>query len=215
MPLKIFKERGMSTSQALLNSDNNEEIDWNYVQLSTNNEASQATNRHEYSTRIANTIQLHSSQPYPCKSHNVNVPNITKYKSLPINLPTTKDKQDLANYDAVFKFLFIGDICVGKSCIISQFISNKYSSEHIPTIGTDFKCSSLNIGDNDIKILIWDTSGDIQFKAVTTAYYRTANVIFVVYDITNKKSFENIVSWLEKIESHSYQNKPLIDDYWK
>ena len=80
---------------------------------------------------------------------------------------------------------------------------------HISTIGVDFKITNVNIGDKIAKLQIWDTAGQERFRTITTNYYRGAHGIILVYDVTNRESFDNIVNWVDNIERYS-KNPRLI-----
>jgi len=72
--------------------------------------------------------------------------------------------------------------------------------------GIDFKIKTVELGGKKIKLQIWDTAGQERFHTITTSYYRGANGIMLVYDITNAKSFENISKWLRNIEEHASED---------
>ncbi|KAK3730105.1 hypothetical protein QZH41_013744, partial [Actinostola sp. cb2023] len=123
-------------------------------------------------------------------------------------------------FDLFFKLLLIGDSGVGKTCIIFRFSDNTFNPTFISTIGIDFKIKTLEIDGKKIKLQIWDTAGQERFHTITTAYYRGAMGIILVYDVTNEKSFTNISKWLKKIEDHANEdvkkmllgNKCDVDD---
>lgn len=96
------------------------------------------------------------------------------------------------------KTLLIGDSGVGKSSIMNQFVEEKYTESYQCTIGVDYKTIHVNIYDKSIKFLIWDTAGQERFKSITRIYYRGAMIIFYVFDITDRISFENIPNWIKE-----------------
>eukprot|EP00042_Codosiga_hollandica_P032604 m.209947 g.209947 ORF g.209947 m.209947 type:complete len:204 (-) comp53954_c0_seq5:369-980(-) len=106
-------------------------------------------------------------------------------------------------YDYLFKLLLIGDSAVGKTCILFRFSDDSFNTTFIATIGIDFKIRTIEIDGKKIKLQIWDTAGQERFRTITTAYYRGAMGIMLVYDITNEKSFENIKTWMRNIEQHA------------
>jgi len=106
-------------------------------------------------------------------------------------------------YDYLFKLLLIGDSGVGKTCLLFRFADNTFNSTFISTIGIDFKIQTLEIDGKRIKLQVWDTAGQERFRTITTAYYRGAMGILLVYDVTSKKSFDNITNWLRNIEEHA------------
>ncbi|XP_038167074.1 ras-related protein Rab-13 isoform X2 [Arvicola amphibius] len=103
-------------------------------------------------------------------------------------------------YDHLFKLLLIGDSGVGKTCLIIRFAEDNFNSTYISTIGIDFKIRTVEIEGKRIKLQVWDTAGQERFKTITTAYYRGAMGIILVYDITDEKSFENIQNWMKSIK---------------
>lgn len=106
-------------------------------------------------------------------------------------------------YDFLFKFLVIGNAGTGKSCLLHQFIEKKFKDDSNHTIGVEFGSKIINVGGKYVKLQIWDTAGQERFRTITTAYYRGAMGIMLVYDITNEKSFDNIRNWIRNIEEHA------------
>ncbi|XP_032681878.1 ras-related protein Rab-10 [Odontomachus brunneus] len=109
-------------------------------------------------------------------------------------------------YDLLFKLLLIGDSGVGKTCILFRFSDDAFSTTFISTIGIDFKIKTVELRGKKIKLQIWDTAGQERFHTITTSYYRGAMGIMLIYDITNEKTFENIVNWLRKIDEHANED---------
>ncbi|CAM9982371.1 ras-related protein Rab-8A-like [Lampetra fluviatilis] len=107
------------------------------------------------------------------------------------------------SYDCLFKLLLIGDSGVGKTCVLFRFSEDAFNSTFISTIGIDFKIRTIDLDGKKIKLQIWDTAGQERFRTITTAYYRGAMGIMLVYDITSEKSFENIKNWIRNIEEHA------------
>lgn len=106
-------------------------------------------------------------------------------------------------YDYLFKLLLIGDSGVGKTCVLFRFSEDAFNSTFISTIGIDFKIRTIDLDGKKIKLQIWDTAGQERFRTITTAYYRGAMGIMLVFDITNEKSFDNIRNWIRNIEEHA------------
>lgn len=109
-------------------------------------------------------------------------------------------------YDLLFKLLLIGDSGVGKTCVLFRFSDDAFNTTFISTIGIDFKIKTVELNGKKIKLQIWDTAGQERFHTITTSYYRGANGIMLVYDITNPKSFDNISKWLRNIEEHASED---------
>ncbi|XP_016356326.1 ras-related protein Rab-13-like isoform X2 [Sinocyclocheilus anshuiensis] len=106
-------------------------------------------------------------------------------------------------YDFLFKLLLIGDSGVGKTCLIIRFAEDNFNSTYISTIGIDFKVKTIEFEGKKVKLQVWDTAGQERFKTITTAYYRGAMGIILVYDITDEKSFENIQNWMKSIKENA------------
>ncbi|XP_075521952.1 ras-related protein RAB1BV-like isoform X2 [Primulina tabacum] len=98
-----------------------------------------------------------------------------------------------ADYDYLIKLLLIGDSGVGKSCLLLRFSDGSFTTSFITTIGIDFKIRTVELDGKRIKLQIWDTAGQERFRTITTAYYRGAMGILLVYDVTDESSFNNVV----------------------
>lgn len=114
------------------------------------------------------------------------------------------------SYDYLFKLLLIGDSGVGKTSILFKFSEDTFSPAFISTIGIDFKIRTIEVDGKKIKLQVWDTAGQERFRTITTAYYRGAMGIMLVYDVSNLKSFENISNWIRNIEMHATQDVELM-----
>ena len=122
-------------------------------------------------------------------------------------------------YDYLFKLLLIGNSSVGKSSLLFRFVENVWDDNFVPTIGVDFvsyiynnslinlqKLKTLEVNGKKVKLQIWDTAGQERFKNITASYYRGGNGVLVVYDITDRESFDNLNSWLIEIEKNANKN---------
>lgn len=115
-----------------------------------------------------------------------------------------------ASYDFLIKLLLIGDSGVGKSCLLLRFSDDSFTTSFITTIGIDFKIKTIELDGKRIKLQIWDTAGQERFRTITTAYYRGAMGILLVYDVTDENSFQNIRNWIRNIEQHAADNVAKI-----
>ncbi|KAK1140614.1 AAA+-type ATPase [Aspergillus melleus] len=107
------------------------------------------------------------------------------------------------NYDFLIKLLLIGDSGVGKSCCLLRFSEDSFTPSFITTIGIDFKIRTIELDGKRVKLQIWDTAGQERFRTITTAYYRGAMGILLVYDVTDERSFQNIRTWFSNVEQHA------------
>ena len=105
------------------------------------------------------------------------------------------------NYNYIIKFIIIGDAAVGKSNLLVRYTSGQFKEEYQLTIGVEFGSNNVIIGDNTYRIQIWDTAGQENFRSITRSYYKNTACAIIVYEISNKKSFENISSWIEECKN--------------
>ncbi|CAK7346863.1 unnamed protein product [Dovyalis caffra] len=106
-------------------------------------------------------------------------------------------------FDYLFKLLLIGDSGVGKSTLLLSFTSNNFE-DLSPTIGVDFKVKHVTLGGKKLKLAIWDTAGQERFRTLTSSYYRGAQGIIMVYDVTRRETFTNLSEiWAKEIDLYS------------
>ncbi|XP_027728869.1 ras-related protein Rab-37 isoform X1 [Vombatus ursinus] len=113
------------------------------------------------------------------------------------------------SYDLAGKVMLLGDSGVGKTCFLIHFKDGAFLSKtFIATVGIDFRNKVVTVDGMKVKLQIWDTAGQERFRSVTHAYYRDAQALLLLYDITNKSSFDNIRAWLTEI--HEYAQKDVV-----
>ena len=98
-----------------------------------------------------------------------------------------------------YKLIFLGDQSVGKSCILNRFLNDTFIEEYQTTIGLDFQSKNVQIDNQDIHLLLYDTAGQEKFRSLIPMYTRDANIILLVYDISNRDSFTNLSQWLKDL----------------
>ena len=98
------------------------------------------------------------------------------------------------------KILIVGDSNVGKTSLLLQYTDNFYPLQHAATVGIEFKVKNITYKNYNVKLQIWDTAGQERFHSITNNFFRNADGILFVYDITNKKSFEGIKNWIQEAE---------------
>ena len=108
-------------------------------------------------------------------------------------------------FSVFFKILLIGDLGVGKSCVILRYVEGDFPGNIMSSIGVDFKTKQIDLDDRLIKLQIWDTAGHEKFRTITTSYYKSAHAIIILYDITQKASFDHIRNWITEIDKFGKQ----------
>jgi Ras-related protein Rab-18 len=112
---------------------------------------------------------------------------------------------EAADTDFTFKILLIGDSGTGKSSLLLRFTDDTFLEEEMSaTIGVDFKVKFIQLPDNKrIKLTIWDTAGQERFRTLTSSYYRGAQGVILVYDVTSRETFDNLKDvWIPELETY-------------
>ena len=99
----------------------------------------------------------------------------------------------------MFKIVLIGDTSVGKSCLLTRFADDQFTDNYVTTIGVDFRFKTMIVMDKIIKVQVWDTAGEERYRSITNAYYRGAEGILIVFDLTNEESFKSIQNWINEV----------------
>ena len=100
-----------------------------------------------------------------------------------------------------YKLIFLGDQNVGKSCILNRFMNDTFTEEYQATIGLDFQSKNVQIDNQDIHLLLYDTAGQEKFRSLIPMYTRDSNIILLVYEINNKDSFIHLPDWLNDLSN--------------
>ena len=105
-------------------------------------------------------------------------------------------------YDHMFRYIIVGDMAIGKSCLLLQFTDHKFRHQHELTIGVEFGGKTIEVKNKNIKIQIWDTAGQEAFQAITRTYYKGAIGALLVYDITKHDTFDHINKWINEVKNN-------------
>ncbi len=113
-------------------------------------------------------------------------------------------------FDLIFKIVIIGDSGVGKTNLIGRYLKNEYKEDSKATVGVEFGEKKYEINGLKIKAQIWDTAGQERYKSITSAYYKGAKGALIVYDITNRFTFESVDKWVQDLNSYGDKNLTLL-----
>ena len=113
-------------------------------------------------------------------------------------------------YEYIFKYIIIGDMGVGKSCLLHQFTEGNFCAESPHTIGVEFGTRIIDVLNKKIKLQIWDTAGQERFRAVTRSYYRGAAGALLVYDISRRVTYNHLTSWLTDARNLTNPNTVIM-----
>jgi small GTP-binding protein len=100
-----------------------------------------------------------------------------------------------------YKFIIIGSSGVGKTAILKRLVEDSFTDESQSTIGVEFDSTVMTVEDRKVKLQIWDTAGQERFRSIAKAYYRNAVGVILVFDITDRKSFDDLSSWLNDVHT--------------
>ena len=128
--------------------------------------------------------------------------------TVPNSSDSTPNKS--SNYQYIFKLILIGSSGVGKSCILQRYMKHTFEESYKCTIGVDFLMKSVIVNGQTVKLQLWDTAGQEKYKSMVSSYYRGANVALIVFDITNRPSFEALPLWIENFYKNGPEQKNII-----
>lgn len=107
----------------------------------------------------------------------------------------------------IIKLVLLGDPSVGKTCYFMRYSSDQFTPDHLTTIGVDYYLNEVEVDEKTkIHIQLWDTAGQERFRTITKNYIKGAQGILLVYDITNRKSYENLAVWMKQIHDIAIDN---------
>ncbi|KAG1047654.1 hypothetical protein G6F43_009908 [Rhizopus delemar] len=109
--------------------------------------------------------------------------------------------QEFSNPLRKFKLVFLGEQSVGKTSLITRFMYDTFDNSYQATIGIDFLSKTMYLEDRTVRLQLWDTAGQERFRSLIPSYIRDSSVAVVVYDITNRVSFQNTSKWIEDVRA--------------
>ncbi|XP_052684564.1 ras-related protein Rab-37-like isoform X7 [Crassostrea angulata] len=109
------------------------------------------------------------------------------------------------------KTILVGDSGVGKTSLLVQFDQGRFQAGSFSaTVGIGFTNKVVDVEGTKVKLQIWDTAGQERFRSITRAYYRDANALLLLYDVSNKASFDNIRAWLGEINEYAQEDVVIM-----
>ena len=118
-------------------------------------------------------------------------------------MATTDTSAKAKKSDHNFKFVVIGDTGAGKSSVLLRFADNAFQDSYMATVAVDFRHRTVTINGESCKLQIWDTAGQERYRMITSAYYRGADAIVMVYDVTNQESIRHINDWMAEVNRYA------------
>jgi len=109
-----------------------------------------------------------------------------------------------------FKFVMVGDSGVGKSSIILRCVDGTFTDSFISTIDVDYKEKVVDLNGEKNTLQLWDTAGQERFRTITSSYYRGAQGVIIVFDLTNRKSFDNVRTWIKDVHKFAEEGVYIL-----
>ena len=106
------------------------------------------------------------------------------------------------DYDKICQILLLGDMAVGKTCLINRYTNGVFKEEYISTVGFDYYTKQEEINNKTVQVKLWDTAGQERFKTLTPSFLRNAEGVIIVFDVTSQDSFDNVKGWINSIKSN-------------
>ena len=121
-----------------------------------------------------------------------------------------EESNDMSLYDEKIKLMVIGETRVGKTALINKYTKNTFGGTYLTTVGIDFQEKIINIEEKTVKLQIWDTAGQERFRNIAKSYFHTSDGFLLVYDISNKETFEKLNFWYEQITLNAPANTKCV-----
>jgi len=151
-------------------------------------------NGHSVCQQCSKNMKLCPQCRSPCLERPI--PNISLLKTL----------DNLVN----LKVLVVGDSGVGKSSLMLRYTDDKFHHDLFPTVGLDFRVKVTEHNGFSVKLCIWDTAGQERFRNISSAYYRGAQGVVLVYDVTSAKTLVNLDTWLQELNQYESKEADMI-----
>ena len=126
------------------------------------------------------------------------------------NSNTDESLSEDSKNEEIIKIMILGNYSVGKTSFLIRFTKNKFDETYLATIGIDYKYRIINIENKLYKLMFYDTVGEEKYKSIPKNHIKNVQGIILMYDITNKKSFDSIIDWISDVKEINGENFPMI-----
>ncbi|XP_006862743.1 PREDICTED: EF-hand calcium-binding domain-containing protein 4B [Chrysochloris asiatica] len=122
----------------------------------------------------------------------------------------SKEESSPSTPDRLFKIVFVGDSSVGKTSFLRRFCEDRFSPGMAATVGIDYQVKTVNVDDSWVALQLWDTAGQERYRCITQQFFRKADGVIVMYDLTAKQSFLSVRQWLSSVEEAVGDHIPVL-----
>ncbi|XP_039725055.1 EF-hand calcium-binding domain-containing protein 4B isoform X3 [Pteropus medius] len=112
----------------------------------------------------------------------------------------SKEEESPSTPDRLFKIVFVGNSAVGKTSFLRRFCEDQFSPGLTATVGIDYRVKTVRVDDSQVALQLWDTAGQERYRCITQQFFRKADGVIVMYDLTAKQSFLSVRQWLSSVE---------------
>lgn len=122
----------------------------------------------------------------------------------------SKEEGSLSTPDRLFKIVFVGNSAVGKTSFLRRFCDDRFYPGMTATVGIDYRVKMVHVGDSQVALQLWDTAGQERYRCITQQFFRKADGVIVMYDLTAKQSFLSVRQWLSSVEEAVGDRVPIL-----
>jgi len=117
--------------------------------------------------------------------------------------PLPDNKMARRTYDHLFKVVLVGDYDVGKQELLKRYVDNVFMGKYVTTVAVDLMVKTIELDGKRVKLQLWDTVGNERYRSLTTAYFRGAHAVILVYDVTKEATFHSLIDWSRQVEQYA------------
>ena len=119
-------------------------------------------------------------------------------------------KKTLMNVSGSLSLVLVGDTSVGKTCLVNRYFKNKFDASTLSNIGIDKDIKFVKIGEEELKLTVWDTVGQERFRALPKKYYQNADGVLLLFDVTDEQTFLHVNDWIKDVKDNSNKENDVV-----
>ena len=119
-------------------------------------------------------------------------------------------KKSLMNASGSLSLVLVGDQAVGKTCLVNRYFKNKFDASTLSNIGIDKDIKFVKIGEEELKLTVWDTVGQERFRALPKKYYQNADGVLLLFDVTDEQTFLHVNDWIKDVKDNSNKENDVV-----